>query len=126
MPRLLAAALLALAARAGAQTVLLPAATASWEVNLVWQAPAVSPDPVAGYEAFRSPTGLWAYQLLAGTVAAPVTAYTDATVEPGQTYDYIVESEDASGNLSVPSNVATVAVPAGVSAPANLNFGGTS
>jgi fibronectin type 3 domain-containing protein len=39
------------------------------------------------------------------------TAYTDTTVESGQTYDYIVESVDASGVTSVASNMAALTIP---------------
>jgi hypothetical protein len=38
--------------------------------------------------------------------------YTDSSnVDSGQTYDYIVESVDSSGNESVPSNMASVTIP---------------
>ncbi len=39
------------------------------------------------------------------------TAYTDTTVTDGLTYDYIVESVDAEGITSVPSNTAVVPIP---------------
>jgi fibronectin type 3 domain-containing protein len=35
----------------------------------------------------------------------------DTTVSNGQTYDYIVESVDASGVTSAPSNMASAAIP---------------
>jgi fibronectin type 3 domain-containing protein len=37
--------------------------------------------------------------------------YTDTTAADGQTYDYIVESVDAQGNLSSPSNIYTAVIP---------------
>jgi fibronectin type 3 domain-containing protein len=37
--------------------------------------------------------------------------YTDTSVQAGLTYDYLVESVDASGVTSAPSNVATVTLP---------------
>ena len=44
-------------------------------------------------------------------VSETQTAYTDTGVQAGQTYDYIVESVDASGVTSAPSNMAAVAMP---------------
>jgi hypothetical protein len=47
-----------------------------------------------------------------GSVSSGQLAYTDASaVEGGQTYDYIVESVDGSGNESSPSNMASVTIP---------------
>jgi Abnormal spindle-like microcephaly-assoc'd, ASPM-SPD-2-Hydin len=82
----------------------------SYMVNLTWSAPASSPDPVAGYNIYRSPSGSSTYQLL-GSVSTTQLAFTDNGVTNGQTYDYMVESVDASGNESTPSNVAAVIVP---------------
>ena len=82
----------------------------SYEVDLTWSAPASSSDPVAGYNVYRTPTGTSSYQLLNST-ALTQTAYTDTTVQAGQTYDYMVESVDASGVQSAPSNVAAVSTP---------------
>lgn len=86
-------------------------ATASYEVNLTWDAPSSSSDPVAGYNVYRSPSGASSYQLM-GSVSSSHLAYTDTnSIQDGQTYDYIVESVDASGNESVPSNMAPVTIP---------------
>lgn len=82
----------------------------SYMVNVTWSAPASSPDPVAGYHIYRSPSGSSTYQLL-GSVSTTQLAYTDDGVTNGQTYDYMVESVDASGNESTPSNVAAVTIP---------------
>jgi hypothetical protein len=87
------------------------AAATSYEVNLSWDAPASSSDPVAGYNVYRSPSGSSSYQLL-GSVNSSKLSYTDTdSIQDGQTYDYIVESVDASGNESVPSNMAAVSIP---------------
>jgi hypothetical protein len=83
---------------------------ASYSVDLSWDAPSSSPDPVAGYNVYRSPSGSSMYQLLNSTVDSQVT-YVDATVEDGQTYDYIVESVDSSGNQSVPTSPIAVTIP---------------
>ncbi len=100
---------LALAAGCHAQSAL-PAATA-FQVNLTWQAPASSPDPVAGYDVLRAPSGSTSYLVLNAALIA-LSAYTDPSVSAGQTYDYIVESVDAKGVTSTPSNMAAASVPA--------------
>jgi len=49
---------------------------------------------------------------LVGIVAVmATTTFTDTNVTNGQTYDYIVESVDASGVTSAPSNMAAVPIP---------------
>jgi len=80
------------------------------EANLNWDAPSSSPDPVAGYNVYRAPDGTGAYVQLNSSVVTQ-TSYLDTTVEAGQAYDYVVESVDASGNTSSPSNMSSVALP---------------
>ena len=80
------------------------------EVNLSWDAPASSPDPVAGYNVYRAPGGGTSYQLLS-SVSNSQLAYTDTGVQAGLTYNYIVESVDTSGVTSAPSNMASVTLP---------------
>jgi hypothetical protein len=80
------------------------------EVNLAWNAPASSSDPVAGYDVYRATDGTSSYQQL-NTSPVTQTAYTDTTTADGQTYDYYVESVDSSGNSSTPSNTVSVNVP---------------
>ncbi|HEY1904141.1 MAG TPA: choice-of-anchor D domain-containing protein [Terracidiphilus sp.] len=82
---------------------------AAYVVSVTWQAPTSSTDPVAGYNIYRSLSGSATYQLLS-SVAETQLAYTDNNVQNGQTYDYIVESVDESGNESVPSNMASVSI----------------
>ncbi|MGO8756761.1 MAG: choice-of-anchor D domain-containing protein, partial [Terracidiphilus sp.] len=82
----------------------------SYTVSLTWDAPSSSTDPVAGYNVYRSPSGSSSYQQLNSAVVTQTT-YTDTTVQDGETYDYIVESVDASGITSVPSNVAAATIP---------------
>jgi hypothetical protein len=84
--------------------------SSSYEVSVTWQAPSSSPDPVASYNVYRSPSGSSSYQLV-GSVSDSQLAYTDDGVQDEQSYDYIVESVDSSGNESVPSNMAAVSVP---------------
>jgi hypothetical protein len=80
------------------------------EVNLTWDAPISSPDSVAGFNVYRAPSGSTSYQLLS-SVSSSELSYTDSDIEAGQTYDYIVESVDASGVASAPSNMASVSLP---------------
>jgi hypothetical protein len=81
-----------------------------YQVNLSWDAPTSSPDPLAGYNVYRSPDGASTYQQLNMAVVTQTT-YVDTGVEEGQTYDYIVESVDAAGVESAPSNAAAVPIP---------------
>jgi Abnormal spindle-like microcephaly-assoc'd, ASPM-SPD-2-Hydin len=82
----------------------------SYEVNLGWDAPSVSPDPVAGYNIYRSADGGNTYEELN---PSPVTetAYLDQSVQNGSVYIYYVDSVDAVGVQSSPSNMATVTIP---------------
>jgi fibronectin type 3 domain-containing protein len=83
------------------------------EVNLAWDAPASSPDPVAGYNAYRAQSGSTNYTLLnSAPLALTPTVYTDLGSGCGVTQNYIVESVDALGVTSAPSNVASIALPA--------------
>lgn len=81
----------------------------SYQVNLNWQAPASSSDPVTGYNIYRAASG-GSYQLLNPSVNTPTT-YTDSSVQAGTTYTYEVMSVDAQGSESAPSNVYTAAIP---------------
>jgi Abnormal spindle-like microcephaly-assoc'd, ASPM-SPD-2-Hydin len=83
----------------------------SYEVDLSWDAPASSADPVAGYNVYRSPSGVSTYVQL-NTSAVTQTTYVDTNnILDGQSYNYIVESVDAEGVTSSPSNVAVVPIP---------------
>lgn len=85
---------------------------ASYQVNLTWDAPTSSTDPVAGYNIYRSLAGASSYTLVQ-SVSNSTLSYSDtSSLLDGQIYDYIVESVDASGNDSVPSNTAVVTIPA--------------
>jgi hypothetical protein len=81
-----------------------------YQVDLSWNAPATSADPVAGYYVYRSVSGGSAYQLLNSKVNL-TTTFTDSTVEDGQAYVYYVTSVDASGVESAPSSPFDVAIP---------------
>jgi Abnormal spindle-like microcephaly-assoc'd, ASPM-SPD-2-Hydin len=83
---------------------------ASYAVDLSWDAPTNSTDPVAGYNVYRSPSGGSTYALLNSSVDT-LTTYVDSTVQNGDSYDYIVESVDASGVESVPTSPVVVTIP---------------
>jgi hypothetical protein len=82
----------------------------SYSVDLSWDAPTESTDPVAGYNVYRSPSGTSTYTLLNSSVDT-LTTYVDSTVQNGDSYDYIVESIDASGVESVPTSPILVTIP---------------
>jgi hypothetical protein len=82
----------------------------SGQVTLTWDAPSSSPDPVAGYNVYRSPGGAYSFVQL-NSSAVTQTTYVDSAAQSGQAYDYIVESVDASGTASAPTNIASVAIP---------------
>lgn len=78
-------------------------------VQLTWNPPGNSNDPIAGYDVYRSTDGV-TYQLLNGAIESQTT-YLDAGIQGGINYNYYVVSVDAAGARSVPSNMTTVAVP---------------
>ncbi len=82
----------------------------SYKVLLSWSAPVSSPDPVSGYNVYRALVGSPTYQLVNSSPTASV-AYTDTAVQNGASYIYYVESVDAQGNTSVPSNTWQVTIP---------------
>jgi fibronectin type 3 domain-containing protein len=86
-------------------------------VDLNWDAPTTSSDPVAGYNIYRTP-GITSsgYQVL-NLVPLNQAAYVDNTVQPGTTYNYLVKSVDASGAESVPSKPVSVPIPSGSTLP---------
>jgi Abnormal spindle-like microcephaly-assoc'd, ASPM-SPD-2-Hydin len=82
---------------------------AAYAVDLSWDAPSSSPDPVASYDIYRAPSGGSVYQLVNSSVDT-TTAFVDSTVQNGLSYDYYVESVDASGVESAPSNTFGVTI----------------
>jgi fibronectin type 3 domain-containing protein len=94
----------------GTTAISLSGTGTTYQVSLTWDAPASSADPVAGYNIYRIPSGGTTPELV-NSSATTQTAYTDNTVQAGTTYEYTVESVDASGVTSVPSNTASVTIP---------------
>jgi hypothetical protein len=79
------------------------------EVDLSWNSPTNSPDPVAGYNIYRA-TGSGSLARMNSAPDASVV-YVDSTVVSGATYSYVVKSVDSSGMESVASNQVTVTIP---------------
>jgi hypothetical protein len=79
------------------------------EVDLSWDAPSNSPDPVAEYNIYRA-TGSGSFTRINSSPDRAVV-YADTTVVSGTTYSYQVTSADVSGRESVPSNQVTVTIP---------------
>jgi fibronectin type 3 domain-containing protein len=80
------------------------------EIDLSWDAPASSDDPVAGYNVYRSTNGGGAFTKLNASPDSQ-EAYIDSAVQSGSTYVYEVKSVDASGVESGASNQITLTVP---------------
>lgn len=85
-------------------------ATEQHTVDLSWNAPTGSPDPVSGYNIYRSTGRTSTFQLL-NTSIETATTFTDSAVQSGVTYTYEVKSVNASGVESSPSNVVNATIP---------------
>jgi hypothetical protein len=101
---------LTVSSNAATKAIPLTGVGASHQVELSWNAPSASKDPVIGYNVYRSPSSTSSYLRLNGS-AESTTSYTDGTVQSGTSYKYIVKSVDAAGVESPASNATTVAVP---------------
>jgi fibronectin type 3 domain-containing protein len=90
-------------------TVSLTGTGISHRVDLSWVAPSGSSDPIAGYNVYRAAGGTSSFALV--TSMDYQTAFTDSSVQSGQSYNYYVTRVDSAGAESVPSNQTTVTVP---------------
>jgi hypothetical protein len=79
------------------------------EVDLSWNAPTSSPDPVSGYNIYRS-TGSGSFVRMNSSPDSSIT-YVDSAIVSGATYSYVVKSVDSSGVESVASNQITLTIP---------------
>jgi Abnormal spindle-like microcephaly-assoc'd, ASPM-SPD-2-Hydin len=79
-------------------------------IDLTWDAPSSSSDPVAGYNVYRSTNGGGSFTVLNSSPDGQ-TDYTDSAVQSGSTYVYEVKSVDANGVESGASNQITLTVP---------------
>lgn len=87
-----------------------PPPSVSYQVDLSWDIPDSSSDPIVGYNVYRSASGVSHYQLLNSALDAD-PAWADTTVESGTAYDYVVTSVDKSGVESGPSNTINLTIP---------------
>lgn len=96
----------------GTATVILTGTgqAASYEVELTWDAPSGSTDPVAGYDVYRAVSGSTTYQMV-NPSECKGTSYTDTSVTDGTSYVYYVVSVDAEGNQSAPSTTYSATIP---------------
>jgi hypothetical protein len=82
---------------------------AQHEIDLSWDAPSSSADPVAGYTIYRSINGGATLTKLNSSIETQLD-YVDHAVQRGSTYTYIVKSVDPSGVGSRPSNQVSLRV----------------
>jgi hypothetical protein len=82
----------------------------AYRIDLAWDAPTGSTDPVVGYNVYRSPSGSSAYARLNSSMVTD-TAFVDSTVASGQSYYCMVKSVDAAGVESSPSSTITISIP---------------
>lgn len=82
----------------------------SHQVELDWDAPPISADPIAGFRVFRSSDGGASFQMISTTLVTQTT-FVDNEVQSGLTYGYVVRSVDIAGNESAPSGMTSVAIP---------------
>jgi hypothetical protein len=80
------------------------------QVDLSWDAPSSSADPVAGYNVYRSTNGGGSFTKLNSSPDSQMD-YTDSAVQSGTAYVYEIKSVDASGVESGPSNQINLTVP---------------
>jgi hypothetical protein len=86
------------------------AAVTQHEIDLNWNPPTSSSDPVVGYNVYRSTNGGASFTKVN---SSPETqpAYADLAVQSGTTYAYTVKSVDANGVESSASNQISLVVP---------------
>lgn len=78
-------------------------------VSLTWSPPSTSPDPVTGYNVYRSVSGQTFQKLNAQPQSQ--SSFVDSAVASGTTYTYEVKSVDAQAVESTASNSTDVSVP---------------
>jgi fibronectin type 3 domain-containing protein len=95
---------------AGSMVVSLNGTGMAYAIDLSWDPPSGSGDPVAGYRVYRAASGSSSYQLLTAAIDAE-TSYTDSAIQAGASYQYYVTTVDDSGVESAASNTADATVP---------------
>ncbi|MHB1023877.1 MAG: choice-of-anchor D domain-containing protein [Acidobacteriaceae bacterium] len=84
--------------------------TTTHSVNLTWSAPTSTPDPIAGYNVYRSTVSGSNYQLLNASLLTQLS-FTDSNVQSATTYYYVVRSVDSTGLESTNSSQFSAAIP---------------
>lgn len=96
-----------------ARAATLPAS--SGQVKLTCSAPANSTDAIAGYNFYRANAAGGTFALL-NTLPAAGCSYADQTAPANATVNYFVESVDANGVTSAPSNTTSATMLAAIAA----------
>jgi len=88
-------------------TINLTASTSGHRVELSWNPPVATSNPISGYKVYRA-TGTGSF----AKIASPTPpSYTDTSVQSGNTYKYYITSLGSSGGESAPSNTFTATIP---------------
>lgn len=90
------------------QTIQLNATAGGHRVELSWNPPASSSNPVSNYKVYRETGSNGGFAKVAATAQS---TYTDTSVQSGTTYHYYVTSVGSNGGESKPSNTYTVTIP---------------
>jgi hypothetical protein len=101
---------LTITSSASTRSIPLSGTGAPHQVELSWNAPNTSGNPIAGYNVYRALSGSQSYGRVNAAVE-PLTAYTDSAVQSGTAYIYVVKSVDSSGSESSASNTTAVNIP---------------
>jgi hypothetical protein len=83
---------------------------ASHQVELNWNPPSNSSDPIVAFNIYRALSGSSSFARLNSTPDQSAS-YTDGSVQSGTAYDYKVTSLDSAGLESAPSNKISIIVP---------------
>jgi hypothetical protein len=101
---------LSIASNASTASIPLSGTGASHQVELSWNAPPASTNPIVAYNIYRAPSGNSSFARVNSSPNSSPT-FTDSTVQSGTAYDYKVTSLSSAGLESSPSNKITVSVP---------------
>jgi hypothetical protein len=83
---------------------------ASHQVELNWNPPSNSSDPIVAFNVYRALSGSSSFSRM-NSAPDQSASYTDSTVQSKTAYDYKVTSLDSAGLESAPSNKISVSVP---------------
>lgn len=101
---------LSIASNAATKSIPLTGTAASHQVELSWNAPPATSNPIVAYNVYRAPSGNSSFaRVNSSPDSSP--SFTDSTVQSGAAYDYKVTSLNSAGLESSPSNKISVSVP---------------